>query len=259
MHYKIKRYAVFCFVALAILFIFLQMNFKLSRVSCFQNVNKEPRPAFASGSLPFTKGEKIIYNVSLFGIKIGQSQLQFAGKTKLNGKEAQLIILSTNVTNLKDVERIYADSQTFLPLRVERSVIFFGKKMNIVEEYDVKEKTFTLLKNESGKTTKQVIKSDKPLENIISSIFFFRKSAAFETGQVFNLELPLAKCQMKVRGLVDFNTANKKYKAYLLESVPSKYRIWLDESYRKIPLRLDGAVGFGSTAMVMTEFVSGDN
>ena len=48
--------------------------------------------------------------------------------------------------------------------------------------------------------------------------------------------------------------AGETYEAYYLESSPKKYRIWLGTSERKIPLRIDGAVGFGNTSLVMKEY-----
>ncbi len=251
------------YLFLRVIFVFIILlaviSLKFANFSKVKFIEQKSGLAFAAQELPFKKGEKITYNVNLFGIKIGSSQLQFFGPALLDNKEVELIVLSTNVTNLQDVEKIYVDSNSYLPLRVERSVVFFGKKMEIIEDYNLKDNSFTLTKTESGKTTKEVIKSQKPLQNIISLIFLFRKNRTFDIGETFPIALPLLKLQMKVKKIVNFSTANKKYRAYLFESVPKKYRIWLDESPRKIPLRLDGAVGFGNTAMVMTEFIPGEN
>ena len=219
-----------------------------------EKINPAPEPEI----FPFGKGEKIIYNVNLFGLKIGQSELLFVGTTLLNNKKVELIILSTNVNNLQDVEKIYVESSSFLPVRVERSVVFFGKKMNIIEEYDHQKNTLTLIKTEGRRTTKEIIKSQKPIQNIISLIFLFRKSKNFDIGQVVDVALPPINLEMKITGSVDFNAANTKYKAYLFESAPKRYRIWIDEGPKKIPLRLDGAVAFGNTAMVMRAYVSGE-
>jgi len=46
----------------------------------------------------------------------------------------------------------------------------------------------------------------------------------------------------------------KKYNAYFLESDSKKYRMWFDFSSAKIPLRIDGAVGFGNTKMIMNKY-----
>jgi hypothetical protein len=245
---------------LAIIILFLAIN---SKPSLFYNgkkyLEKRIAPNFVPKELPFSKGEKIIYNVRLFGIKIGKSELLFAGETQLNKRSVELIIFSTNVINLKDIEKIYVESDTFLPIRVERSVNFFGRKIYIVEDYNIKENSMTIYETEGSKVKTQVFKSDKPIQNIISLLFLFRRSEDLDIGQKFSVSVPLLNFDMQVTELVDLDTANKKYKAYLLESVPEKYRIWIDASPKKIPLRLDGAVAFGNTAMIMTQFIPGEN
>ncbi len=254
---KRNLYLILLFIALTVALIFL---LNPGRLSCFNATNLQVLGAGApAGISPFGKGERIVYNVQLFGIKIGQAQLQFMGKTRLDNKEVELIILSTNVKNLKDTEKVYVDSDTFLPLRVERSIVLWGKKMNIVEEYDVKNNSVTVNKTESGKTSRQIIKSSSPLQNIISLIFLFRKNADFETGQAFKVKLPLTEFKMKMTKVAVFNALNNKYKACLFESEPAKYRIWIDRGTKRIPLRVDGAVGFGNTAMVVREFIPGEN
>ncbi len=258
MQSKKRRYVILGFLFAALIGICLFACFKFKNCAFINNDEGNTELSLPEEP-PFSKGETIIYNVNLFGIKIGESHLLFSGKTTLGNLPVELIILSTNVINLQDEEKIYVDSQTFLPLRVERKVVFFGKKMDIIEEHDQKNNLFTLTKTESGKTTKEIVKSDKPMQNIISLIFLFRKSKIFEIGEEIPVALPLVNLKMKVTSLVDFNTANNKYKAYLFESVPSKYRIWIDEGKYKIPLRLDGAAGFGNTAMVMTKFIPGEN
>lgn len=237
----------------------LILNYKSYIFSESKALAQKSELTTASQVFPFSKGEKIIYNVALFGIKIGQAQLQFLGKTNLNNKVAELIILSTDVNNLKDVEKIYVDSNSFLPLRIERDVVFFGKKMRIIEEYNMKENSLMVSKTEGGKTTKKIFQSFKPMQNIISLIFMLRKSKSLEIGQKISVVTPLLNFDMKVAKLVNFSTANDKFKAYFLESSPKRYRIWIDQGARRIPLRVDGAIAFGNAAMVMTKFIPGEN
>jgi hypothetical protein len=41
--------------------------------------------------------------------------------------------------------------------------------------------------------------------------------------------------------------------AFYIASEPKKYRIWFDNSPLKIPLKIDGAIGWGKMSMVFRE------
>ena len=87
--------------------------------------------------LPFKKGERLTYEVRYKGAKIGKSILTFHGETKLENKEVYYITFSTRVPSFKDTEDLYADKDTFLPVRVNRNIRkTIGFNDRIVEKYD---------------------------------------------------------------------------------------------------------------------------
>lgn len=200
---------------------------------------------------PFAAGEKIVFVVKMGPIKMGTSTLTYLGKTSFNGKEAEEIIFETTGLNFFDRERILAEPESFYPVRVERTVNIWGSKMQINEDYSVN--SWKLVKTEGTKVTQQTFNNTGRVQNFISIVYFYRKMEELKTGSElsFNFNAPV---KMQIKGIVDFPLADKTYKAYLLESVPAKYRVWLDSTEKRLPLRIDGSLaGFSSLALIMRE------
>ena len=51
--------------------------------------------------------------------------------------------------------------------------------------------------------------------------------------------------------------SGKVYETYFMQSKPAKYKVWFDTSDKKIPLRINGAVGINDTAMLMVGYQEG--
>jgi len=212
-------------------------------------------PAVAEQELPFTSGEKIVYAVKMGPIKMGTATLYFLGKTRLGNKEVETIIFETTGFNFLDVEKIYAETKTFYPLRVERTLNLWGKKMDIVEDYDTKDNSWRLIKREGEKITQEVFKENSRVQNIIAVVYFYRQMGNLESGKSLDFNFSKVKVKMQITKIVDFLSGDKIHQAYLLESIPRKYRVWLDTGEKRIPLRIDGSLlGFGNMAMIMREF-----
>jgi hypothetical protein len=202
---------------------------------CLFNVSlfaQERKPA------AFLENEKIDYVVKLRGVSIGRASLVYKGKVKLDNKDAHKIIFSTNTVNFKDVETMYAQIDTFLPLRIERDINNWGKKMRIVEEYDQDNNSVRISQINKQQNKTQVIKQDEKIENVILSIFLHRKLADLEIGKDFSITLPLRKIIMRVTKKTPISVPHGKYMAYLVESFPKGHRIWLEESQKAIPVRI---------------------
>ena len=54
--------------------------------------------------------------------------------------------------------------------------------------------------------------------------------------------------------MTKIKAAGKQFYAYYMKSDPAQYEVWFDKSDKKIPLKIDGAVGFGDTAMVIVKY-----
>ncbi|MFZ5800423.1 MAG: hypothetical protein ACOY3D_03470 [Candidatus Omnitrophota bacterium] len=224
-------------------------------IAAYVFLRPAPKPhhpkAADSASSPFVAGEKIVFAVKMGPIKMGTSTLTYVGKSNLEGREAEEIIFETTGFNFYDRERILAEPETFYPIRVERTVNIWGKKMQITEEYS--ENSWRLNKKEGGKVTQQTFNNTGRVQNFISVVYFYRRIAELRAGSEWNFNF-IAPVKMRLKGIVDFPLADKIYKAYYLESVPVKYQVWLDSNEKRLPLRIDGSLaGFSSLALIMRE------
>ena len=68
------------------------------------------------------------------------------------------------------------------------------------------------------------------------------------------MNLPTKDIVLKLKEITKIKAAGKQFDAYYMTSDPAQYEVWFDTSDKKIPLKIDGAVGFGDTAMVMNEY-----
>jgi hypothetical protein len=211
-------------------------------------------PIYKEQSLiaPFREGEKFIYKVKLGALTIGSAELTFEGKSMLDARDVYVIVFEVNSGKIYDKEIIYAEPVTFYPLRVDRTVKVFGSSMKIQENYNQDEKFVEIHKTQRGKTTVKIIRSDSKLQNIISLVYFYRTSG-LKDGSELNFNLPTQKVKMRVSKIDELRVPKGIYEAYLLESVPKKYRVWFDDSKDSIPLRIDGAISFGAAKMVLVE------
>lgn len=203
---------------------------------------------------PFAPGETIVYDIKKLALKVGQAVLVFQGEVSLEGREALLVTLTSKGLNFFDEEKIYLDPRTFLPLRVERDLDIFGKKERIVEHYSSDNGAVRVVKTSGGKTTEQLIQKEHRLENVYGFIYRYRRQGAFFDGERTVVHLPTADVSFMLRGFDTLALPGRQIQAYYVESLPKKYRVWFDTGPARVPLRIDGAVGFGKTAMVMKEY-----
>jgi len=209
--------------------------------------------AHAQG-VPFFNGEEIKYSIRKFGVNSGEATLSFDGHQKFKGKDVYVITFIAKALNFYDEEKIYVDPNTFYPVSVERDLDIFGKKEKITENYLSDKGVVEVIKDARGKRTRQVIKKKKRIDNIYCFIYRFRMYPEPSKGMSFLMHLPTKDVQMKFEREMKLRAAGRSYNAILLESSPSKYKVWFDASQSKIPLRIDGSAGLMSTTMVMKDY-----
>ncbi len=202
-------------------------------------------------------GEKITYSIKKIGMKAGEATLSYEGPVSRENRDFVLIVFKADGLNFLDSEKIYADPKTLLPQIVERDLDIFGKKEQIVEYYEPQNGRVRIVKTaEKGKKEEQVISKKGTIDNIYCFIYRYRRDAEFRVGDTVAINLPTMDIKIKVTQEVHLNTAGKKYDAFLAQSTPAKYKLWFDVGPQKIPLRIDGALGFGSTTMTMKSYES---
>ncbi len=207
-----------------------------------------------TGDLPFRQGERVVYDIRKLNLKIGEAVLTFHGLTQLDHRPVFLITFVSKGPEFFDEERIFFDPGTFLPVQVQRDINIFGRKEKIVERYSPRDGVVEIVKTLRGKTTRDVIRKPQRLDNLYCFIYRYRRSGGFQIGEDLQMHLPTKDVQFKLLTTDPLKINGKPLDAYYMESVPGKYRVWFSKSLDKIPLRIDGAVGFGKTALVMREY-----
>ena len=206
-------------------------------------------------NFPFSDGEKITYAIKKMGVKTGESSLVFRGLTRINTKNAYLIIFTASSLNFFDEEKIYIDTKTFYPLVVNRDLNIWGKKEKIFEEYFPEKGLVKITKYAGGKKiTEQTIEKKGTLDNIYSFIYRYRNQGQFKVGDTLLMNLPTKDVVLKLKEITKIKAAGQQFDAYYMKSDPAQYEVWFDASDKKIPLKINGAVGFGDTAMVMMAY-----
>ena len=249
---KRKRKFLIFFVLLpllVVLFCFLSDNGNSQ-----QNFREKPSALPPQGQEVFQPGETIKYDIKTLGVKAGEAALQFEGLQKLDGKDAYLIVFTATSANFFDEEKIYADPKSFYPLAVMRELNIWGKKEKITEIYNKEKGIIKITKLSHNRTTEEIIEKEGAIDNIYCFIYRYRKTGRFHIGDALSIRLPTRDVKINLLKMTTLSAAGKKHPAYYMQSDPAKYKIWFDTSGKKIPLRINGAVGINDTAMIMREY-----
>jgi hypothetical protein len=203
---------------------------------------------------PFFPGETISYDIMKLRLKAGEATLVYNGPVKINNRDAVLITFTSKALKFLDEEEIFLDPTTFYPITVKRNLNLWGKKECIVEEYSSDKGLVKITKESNGKVTEQVIENPFPLDNIYGFIYRYRKSGQFRIGEILKIHLPTRDVEFRLVEMRNLKTDDKTLDAYYMESSPKKYKVWFGQDHKRIPLRIDGAVGIGNTSMVINSY-----
>jgi hypothetical protein len=210
-------------------------------------------PVVHSSDQPFQKGEIINYNIEKFKVKIGEATLAFNGLVEVQGKEALSITFTARGFKFFDEEQIYVDAQTFFPLLIKRNLDMFGKEERITEYYDAQKGKVHIVKRAKGGTTEQIIENGGRFDNIYGFIYRHRQSGRFEKDKALDIHLPTNDLRFQFVKRKSISIHGQKFDADYIESAPNQYELWFDSGPRRIPLKIDGTLGFGNMKMVFKD------
>lgn len=210
-------------------------------------------------SRPFTKGETIHYDIKKFGIHAGEATLLYNGPVEVQGKKALLITFTASGFKFFDEEQIYLDAQTFYPILIKRNLNIFGKEEKIIEFYDHDKGKVRIVKTAKGKTEEQMIERGGRFDNIYGFIYRQRQLGQFEEGKALEMHLPTQDLQFQFAEHGTLSISDQEFSADTLRSIPKKYEVVFDSGPNRIPLKIDGALGFGNMSMIFKDRRIGDN
>lgn len=196
-------------------------------------------------------GERIVYDVRLAKVSMGRATFSHLPRTELNGRQVSFMNFQTKLARFNDLEKIYSDPETYLPLKVERSISNWPFSEKISEFYDQEKFTLTIAKD--GRAGETVIKKDAPIHNAVMLPFYVRGIAKLSPGWEMSINLPNQKFRIKLIATENISVSGKSFSAYRFESDPRRFEIWISADELRIPLKIKGAGGLGYT-LIMKEY-----
>jgi hypothetical protein len=193
--------------------------------------------------IPDYSGEKIVYDVSMGAFKIGTSTFFHQELTKLGASDAYLVVFATKVARMNDIEKIWADTKNFLPLRVERDVRMWPKYEKIVEIYDQALHTLDVAKQSGSSNQTRRIAREGPIHNAILLPYQVRRIDPLDPGWSMKVTLPTQEFKITLVSIEDVEVPAGKFKAFYFESSPKRFEIWISADDKRIPVKIRGSSG----------------
>jgi len=184
-------------------------------------------------------GESIQYRVE----PVGKSEYKNIGSVDLNGLKASLVTLKSRILIVEVMEKIFYDPENSLPYKTERTNSSFWIKDYRTEEYDQSRFTVLIKKFRGKKLVKeQLIKTDGPIQNMNTLLFYLRKQTDLKIGWHFTAkvlnELKLVKYDLKLLSIDEISVPAGKFQAYHFKSVPDTFEFWIDKNSPRVPLKI---------------------
>lgn len=198
-------------------------------------------------------GEKIVYDVKLGKVSLGKARYNHLPNVELDGRQMSHMTFETRLVRFTDLERIYSDPDTFLPVKIERAISSWPLSEKITEHYDQKNFTLTITKNKSAKGKPLLVKKDSPIHNAVMLPFYVRCMDAIDAGWSMTVNLPNQRFEIKLVSVEDVVVPAGSFKAYHFKSSPERFEVWVSADDRKIPVKIkgNGALGY---SLVMREY-----
>lgn len=210
-------------------------------------------PAVKQRKKPQRIGEKIIYDVKLGALYLGKVHFNHLANTELNGATVNLMTFETKLAQFNDLETIYSDPQTLLPLRIERGIYIWSKRERIVEDYNQQDFTLNITKVRGNKKEQILIKKDGPIHNTILLPYYVRNMPGLGIGWVFSAKFPTQEFKIKLVSIEDVKVPAGIFNSFRFESTPKRFEIWITTDERRIPVKIKGSQGLGYT-LVMKDY-----
>ncbi len=150
-----------------------------------------PMPGFEAVA-PYQPGERLKYEVRMFGATAGEAILAVGARREHNGRT--LLPLVGFVRSSEFLDKFYPvddkmivvlDESTFLPLKVEFFIKEAGKVLSYLTEFDHRKKLIRSTRKRGGKTLIREFLPAGPIHEVLGSVFGMRRMA-LEPGMKFD-------------------------------------------------------------------------
>ena len=205
------------------------------------SLDNKTQPEEEIAPLPFKEGEELVYDVYSAGIMVGKSFLVFHGEEEYEGRRVFHITFSTELPFFKDYEEIYAEENTFLPLKVERRIEKFGGFYEtIVEKYNQVDFIIDITKKSNFSSDAIAIRKYSPVYNAILLTYYCRANPEIAGKANFKITLPTADFDINMSGEETVNAPSGTYSTDVFSSTPPKFTFYLSKDKDRLPVKIVG-------------------
>jgi hypothetical protein len=199
-------------------------------------------------------GEQIIYSVNMGKITIGFAVFNCLPNIQENGRVLAVMTFETKIKGFQDKETIYSDALTLLPARVDRDIQSMLKHENLIEKYDHRDFTLTVIKKNGQKEgAGTVFKNDSPIHNAVLLPYYVRTIPELKIGYSLTANFARRRFEIKLVSIENIIVPAGEYKTYHFESIPKQVEIWLSVDKDRIPVKIQG-IGRFSYSLNMTSY-----
>lgn len=199
------------------------------------------------------EGEKITYTINPFG----KAEYNDLGLVDFQGQKLKLITFRTIIPGFDDLEKIYADPNTGLPIRVERYISWSFSKEYLTEEYSPQDNSLIIKKFINNKLVKEYsFKGAGPMHNAILLPFYLRTIKDLSVGWSFDARLS-EEFKVTLVSIDKIQLPMGKFTAYHFSSSPHKFEIWISKDKYRIPLIIRGMGGLGYSMRMQSYSLNG--
>lgn len=206
--------------------------------------------AARAAEYPFTAGEKIRFQIKVFNIHVGFQEMTFMGEKTLNGKRVLHAVADTKSLDsikttfkysLHDVNEVWMDPVTLLPVRVTRDIQEGTWTDKITIDIDQAQKT-------SRYSDKRVQNAEIPLRgptlDLLSLVYYVRAQKV-KPGDVINADYivdnkkGVSETKIIVRQGAPLTISGKKVPTLLFEQEGGeRVKVLMTDDERRIPVSI---------------------
>ncbi|HQJ16176.1 MAG TPA: hypothetical protein PLJ26_06800 [Candidatus Omnitrophota bacterium] len=197
--------------------------------------------------------EKIVFSISTGGY----AEYNDLGIIDRNGKKVKLVTFRTHIGGLMDgFERIYGEPDTFLPVRIERNVVFALRKEYLVEDYSPATSSVSIKKYVRDKFLAEYrITRDRPIQNAILLRSYLRTVKDLHVGWSVDIVIP-DRYTVTLESFEDIDVPGGKFSTYHFVSSPRQFELWVTRDAYRIPVRLAVKKGYRTTVEMKAYSIS---
>jgi len=196
--------------------------------------------------LQFKKGETLIYDITVYNIKVGEQITTVKDIVTLSNRQVYYIHTSIKTTKiidkvykLKDTIETYIDTETYLPILIKTKIREGKYKNDITIIIDNNNKIATY----KDKYGKKIFEFEDSLFGLVSLIYYIRLIKPYQKEKI-NFTVHNKRRKQIVKTLAKYSAdltyisaLKRKAKSIIYRGIEQKSNIWITNDANRIPFK----------------------